>query len=135
LHERMISIRVHPWVLSGSAVLLLACLLGAGGVHPADSIDNYALPAKTAFPAAMPRYPNAWFYIDASLAPSFEAAVRLVTGGLRQAMHLPEYYPPFDNPEGCDFEVRVEQSARRGRAGESGLPESRLLPFRRKRAL
>ena len=23
-------------------------------------------------------------------------------------MHLPEYYPPFDNPEGCDFEVRVE---------------------------
>ena len=74
----------------------------------ADSIDNYALPAKTAFPAAMPRYPNAWFYIDASLAPSFEAAVRLVTGGLKQAMHLPEYYPPFDNPEGCDFEVRVE---------------------------
>jgi hypothetical protein len=38
----------------------------------ADSIVNYALPAKTAFPAAMPRYPNAWFYIDASLAPSFE---------------------------------------------------------------
>ena len=104
----MISIRVNPWVLSGSAVFLLACLLGAGGLHAADSIDNYALPAKTAFPAAMPRYPNAWFYIDASLAPSFEAAVRLVTGGLRQAMHLPEYYPPFDNPEGCDFEVRVE---------------------------
>jgi hypothetical protein len=87
----MISIRVHPWVLSGSAFFLLACLLGAGGVHAVDSIDNYGLPAKTAFPASMPRYPNAWFYIDASLAPSFEAAVRLVTGGLRQAMHLPEF--------------------------------------------
>jgi hypothetical protein len=23
-------------------------------------------------------------------------------------MRLPEYFPPFDNPEGCDFEVRVE---------------------------
>ena len=44
------------------------------------------LPAKTAFPAVMPRYPNAWFYIDASSAPSLEAAVRLVTGGLRQAI-------------------------------------------------
>jgi hypothetical protein len=31
----------------------------------ADSIDDYTLPAKTTFPAAMPRYPNAWFYIDA----------------------------------------------------------------------
>jgi hypothetical protein len=71
-------------------------------------IDDYALPAKTAFPSAMPRYPNAWFYIDASLAPSLEAPVRPVTAGLRQAMHLQEYYPPFDNPEGCDFEVRVE---------------------------
>jgi hypothetical protein len=90
----------------GLATTVLAAL--SATAWEAESIDNYALPVKTAFPAAMPRYPNAWFYIDASLAPSFEAAVRLVTGGLRQAMHLPEYYPPFDNPEGCDFEVRVE---------------------------
>jgi len=90
----------------GLATTALAALCATACA--ADSIDNYTLPAKTAFPAAMPRYANAWFYIDASLAPSFEAAVRLVTGGLRQAMHLPEYYPPFDNPEGCDFEVRVE---------------------------
>ena len=143
-------------IVCGLATTVLAAL--SAKAWAADSIDNYALPAKTAFPVAMPRYPNAWFYIDASLAPSFETAVRLVTGGLRQAMHLSEYYPPFDNPEGCDFEVRVEhlqpwidpahrslqhahafalllQSARRCRAGESGVPESRLLPFRRKRAL
>ena len=56
-------------------LLPMACVVGAGVVSAADSIDTYALPAKTAFPAAMPRYPNAWFYIDASLAPSFEAAV------------------------------------------------------------
>ena len=90
----------------GLATTALAALCATACA--ADSIDNYALPAKTAFPASMPRYPNACFYIDVSLAPSFEASVRLVTGGLRQAMHLPEYYPPFDNPEGCDFEVRIE---------------------------
>ena len=88
------------------AAIALATLWATA--YAADSIGDYGLPAKTAFPADMPRYPNAWFYIDASLAPSFEAAVKLVTAGLRQAMHLPEYYPPFDNPEGCDFEVRVE---------------------------
>jgi len=36
LRERMISIRVYRWVLNGSVVFLLACLLGAGGVHAAD---------------------------------------------------------------------------------------------------
>ena len=46
--------------------------------------------------------------MDAALAPSYEAAVKLVTGSLRTAMRLPEYFPPFDNPEGCDFEVRIE---------------------------
>jgi len=51
--------------------------------YAADSIDNYAILAKTAFPATMPRDPNA------SLAPSFEATIGLVTGGLRHAIHLP----------------------------------------------
>lgn len=93
---------------SGCGLVITALAVMCATVCAADSIDNYALPAKSAFPAAMPRYPNAWFYIDASLAPSFEAAVKLVTGSLKQAMHLPEYYPPFDNPEGCDFEIRAE---------------------------
>ena len=56
----------------------------------------------------MPRYPNVWFYVDASLATTYEAAVKLVTEHLRKAMRLREFYGPFDNPEGCDFEVRLE---------------------------
>jgi hypothetical protein len=56
----------------------------------------------------MPRYPNVWFYVDASLATTYEAAVKLVTENLRKAMRLREFYGPFDNPEGCDFEVRLE---------------------------
>ena len=56
----------------------------------------------------MPRYPNVWFYVDVSLAASHEAAVRRVTDGLREAMRLREYHGPFDNPEGCDFEARIE---------------------------
>jgi len=48
-------------------ITALAVLCATAGA--ADSIDSYALPKKTAFPAAMPRYPNAWFYMDASLAP------------------------------------------------------------------
>jgi hypothetical protein len=47
-------------------------------------------------------------YVDASLAASHDAAVKLITAGLREAMRLPEFFRPFDNPEGCDFEARVE---------------------------
>lgn len=72
------------------------------------SIDDIQLPPKSAFDPAMPRYPNAWFYVDASLAASYEAAVKLVTENLRKAMRLREFYGPFDNAEGCDFEVRLE---------------------------
>ena len=74
----------------------------------AQSIDDFRLPPKSVFDASMPRYPNVWFYVDTSIAPSYDAAVKLVTSRLREAMRLPEFYPPFDNPEACDFEVRVE---------------------------
>jgi len=74
----------------------------------ANSLNEFRLPPKTAFDKSMPRYPNLWFYIDASLAQSYEQAVKLVTEHLRQAMRMREYYGPFDNPEGCDFEVRLE---------------------------
>jgi hypothetical protein len=74
----------------------------------AQSIDAFHLPPKTVFDTSMPRFPNVWFYVDASLAASHKGAVDLVTQGLRNALRLPEYYPPFDNPEACDFEVRVE---------------------------
>ena len=46
--------------------------------------------------------------VDAALAPSHREAVKLVTDGLRDSMRLREYFPPFDNPEGCDFEARIE---------------------------
>jgi len=72
------------------------------------SLNEFQLPAKAAFDSTMPRYPNLWFYVDASLARSYEEAVKLVTESLRQAMRLREFYGPFDNPEGCDFEARLE---------------------------
>jgi hypothetical protein len=72
------------------------------------SIDDYRLPPKAVFDRTMPRYPNVWFYVDSSLAASYDGAVKLVTQSLRSAMRLPEYFPPFGNPEGCDFEVRLE---------------------------
>jgi hypothetical protein len=90
----------------GMAVLAGAVLLHAQ--IPAQTIDEFRLPAKSVFPAAMPRYPNVWFYIDAKLAPSYKAAVKLVTERVSATMRAPEYYPPFDNPEGCDHEIRIE---------------------------
>jgi hypothetical protein len=70
--------------------------------------SDLQLPPKSAFDRAMPRYPNLWFYLDAALASDYSGAVKLVTQSLGQAMRLPEFYGPFDNPEGCDFEVRLE---------------------------
>ncbi|MGH9848187.1 MAG: hypothetical protein ACREEM_56620, partial [Blastocatellia bacterium] len=77
-------------------------------LKPESPLDDFQLPPKSAFDPAMPRYPNVWFYVDAALAASHEAAVKLVTGNLREAMRLREDYGPFSNPEGCDFEVRLE---------------------------
>jgi hypothetical protein len=74
----------------------------------ATTLDDFLLPPKSAFDKAMPRYPNIWFYVDASLARSYDEAVKLVTENLRKAMRLREFYGPFDNAEGCDFEVRLE---------------------------
>ena len=72
------------------------------------SINEFQLPPKSAFDKTMPRYPNIWFYVDASLANSYVEAVKMVTEHLRNAMRLREFYGPFDNAEGCDFEVRLE---------------------------
>jgi hypothetical protein len=83
-------------------------LVACAGLAAAQPLADFQLPAKKVFSPAMPRYPNAWFYIDQRLAPAYDAAVKLVTEGLRTRMHLPEFFPPFDNPEGCDFEVHIE---------------------------
>ncbi len=102
-------------------VIVAACLAIAGLAAPKagrlaypqsagapPSVDEFQLPPKTAFDRTMPRYPNVWFLVHTALAPSHRDAVKLVTDGLRDSMRLREYFPPFDNPEGCDFEARLE---------------------------
>jgi hypothetical protein len=74
----------------------------------APTLADFHLPPKSVFDAAMPRYPNVWFYVDAALAQSYSAAVKLIADNLRAGMRLREFYGPFDNPEGCDFEARLE---------------------------
>ena len=93
-------------MISGGRILAPVVLFSAA--LTAQSLAEFQLPPKSVFDRSMPRYPNVWFYIDAALADSHEAAAKLVTTALRRAMRLPEFHPPFDNPEGCDFEVRVE---------------------------
>src|SRR5215831_20531682 len=88
-----------------AAMLILAvCAAAAAPAEP--SIGDFHLPPKAVFSTAMPRYPNVWFYLDASLAADHQAAVKAVTRELRQALHLRELRLP--NSEGCDFEVRLE---------------------------
>src|SRR5262245_16692618 len=72
------------------------------------SLDDFRLPPKTVFDAAMPRYPNVWFYVDASIVDSYEATVDLVADQVRGSMRLRESHGPFSNPEGADFEVTLE---------------------------
>jgi hypothetical protein len=91
------------------AAAALGAAAGPSGPPPqSSSLDEFQLPSKSVFDRSMPRYPNVWFYVDASLASSQEAAVQLVTSRLRTAMRLREDHGPFDNPEGCDFEGRLE---------------------------
>ena len=99
----------NPWFS-----MPLALVLSATGTQtpaplvPAPDSDVFRLPAKTVFDKAMPRYPNVWFYVDRSLASSYRAAVDMVTGHVRGRMRAREFFGPFDNAEGCDFEIRLE---------------------------
>jgi hypothetical protein len=74
----------------------------------AATLDDFQLPPKTVFDRTMPRYPNVWFHVDASLVDSYQAAVRLIADQIRGPMRLREAYGPFSNPEGADFEVTLE---------------------------
>jgi hypothetical protein len=102
--------------LGAAAVLCAIALPLAPGLRQpspavrlvAGSVDDFRLPPKSVFDRSMPRYPNVWFYVDSSLAPTYETAVKAVTDRLRSAMRLREFFPPFDNPEGCDFETPLE---------------------------
>ncbi len=77
-------------------------------VVEAATLDDFQLPPKTVFDRTMPRYPNVWFHVDASLVDSYQAAVRLIADQIRGPMRLHEAYGPFSNPEGADFEVTLE---------------------------
>ena len=104
--------------IGATSLAILFILLAAQAVPPsplpaaarvtARSLDDFHLPPKSVFDRAMPRYPNVWFFVDAKLASSYDAAVKFVTDGLRETMRLREDFGPFDNPEGCDFEARLE---------------------------
>ena len=97
---------MHAVRLIGIGVsLMVVSTLSAGAPQ---SIEDFQLPPKTVFDRTMPRYPNLWFHVDTTLAHSHREAVKLVTDGARESMRLREYFPPFDNPEGCDFEARIE---------------------------
>lgn len=82
----------------------------AAPIDPAESwtITDFQLPPKQIFAREMPRYPNVWFHVDVSLVSSYHDAVRLVADQIRGPMRLRELYGPFSNPEGADFEVRLE---------------------------
>lgn len=110
----------HRWLLG---LLLLSAAASRVAAQPAQvnsttaagtswvssaTADVFQLPPKTVFDKAMPRYPNAWFYVDRTLATTYKAAVELVARHVRERMRAREYFGPFDNPEGCDFEVRIE---------------------------
>ena len=95
-------------MMIGFGTLPAATMVPALSQGVPASIEDFQLPPKTAFDRTMPRYPNTWFLVHTALAPSHRDAVKLVTDGLRDSMRLREYFPPFDNPEGCDFEARIE---------------------------
>jgi hypothetical protein len=94
-----------------SAVLVAAGLSAAAesqqpGLVDSASLDDFQLPPKTVFDRAMPRFPNVWFYVDASVADSQAAAMRLVAEQVRAAMRVRESHDRLN--EGADFEVTIE---------------------------
>jgi hypothetical protein len=88
LKDRRVIMRTdasNPRRRTVTLLAIAACLAAAGyGAQPAAggapvSLDDFQLPSKAVFDRAMPRYPNAWFHVDAALAPSHREAVKLVT--------------------------------------------------------
>ena len=102
------------WIAALACSLFwLACQMraeeaGAGRGDWKPALADFGLPSKSTFPSEMPRYPNVWFYVEKSLTANYSEAVRVVTRGVQNAMRLREIPGPFDNPEGCDSDFRLE---------------------------
>lgn len=81
---------------------------------------QWQLPAKSLFPAQMPRYPNVWFFVDTKLAlrAKYAYAVQLVASILEDKLGMLDTLGPkvqnhnlyhlLNTPgEGADFEYRI----------------------------
>ena len=106
--------QIWIWILLAAwSSFGLACLSQAGEGGAGQNVWNptladFELPSKAIFPPEMPRYPNVWFYVDQALVANYQETVRLVTRTVQDAMRLREIPGPFDNPEGCDSDFRIE---------------------------
>jgi hypothetical protein len=110
INQQFLAYNFRPkteWPTAATATGIRATASPTAIVSP-SSLDTFQLPAKTVFDKAMPRYPNVWFYVDASLVSSYDAAVRLVADEIGGPMRMRESHGPFSNGEGCDFEVGIE---------------------------
>jgi hypothetical protein len=63
---------------------------------------SYPLPLKEIFPNSAPRYPNSWFFVEQSLCPSYNEAVKLVLNELEECTGMANDFGYFHNSEGCD---------------------------------
>ena len=66
-------------LVSRRKFLLHSSLAALSPLVAQESIESFALPPKSVFDPAMPRYPNLWFLIDLSLAGSYEQVVKKIT--------------------------------------------------------
>lgn len=65
-----------------------------------------SMPEKTIFPNTAPRYPNVWFYVDASICVSYEEAISFVVRRLEKTTGMQNDFGYFHVGEGCDAFAR-----------------------------
>ncbi len=70
--------------------------------EPAGRLD---LPPRSVFEP--PSYPNVWFYVHERIAASHDAAVRFVTGWLRDHCGITDDFGHWKPPEASDSQGRV----------------------------
>jgi hypothetical protein len=66
---------------------------------------TFVLPPRAVFEP--PQYPNVWLYVDERLAASQDAAVRWLTGWLRDRCGIVDDFGRFKAPEASDAQARL----------------------------